>query len=184
MELQETEALKFTTGTLKKCCNTSNFGKFKCQAGQCDTTLPFLLNQLLNKNKMLSAKICCSWVQICYLPILFSPDQPSFMHHIIFVLWKNCNTPNKFYTAHFSDSILLNNTQCYQGNKHGLQGILEAWVTATKNQLLLLIITKLSQSFPIRFCCSHTHCPTHKMDKFLLLGYFMILPGWKLSKEN
>lgn len=130
---------------------------------------PFLLNQLLNKNKMLSAKICGSWVQICYLPPLFSPDQPSFMHHIIFVLWKNCNTPNKFYTAHLVTPF------SYQGNKHGLQGIIMFW----KQHKTIIIINNnwLSQSFPIRFCCSHTHCPTHKMDKFLLLGY---LPWFSL----
>ena len=129
VELQETEALKFTTGALFKCCNTSNSGKFKCEAVDmqwiCNihTTLPFLPNQLLNKNKMLSAKICSSRVQICYFPIPFSSDQPSFMHHsfskerILILLTNSIQI--------ILDSI-LKNTQCYQGNKHGLQGILEA----------------------------------------------------------
>ena len=36
------------------------------------------------------------------------------------------------------DSI-LKNTQCYQGNKHGLQGILEAWVTATEKPVIIII---------------------------------------------
>lgn len=45
-------------------------------------------------------------------------------------------------------------------------------------------MTKKSQSFPIRFCRDHAHCPTHEMDKFLLLGHFVTPLGWKLSKRK
>lgn len=99
------------------------------------------------------------------------------MHQDNICSLKNCNTPNKFIQL-----ILVTPFRSYQGI-HGLQGILWSPSNSNKNQLLLLIISVVT-ILPYQVLLQPHPLPHPQNDKFLLLGYFMILPGWKLSKEK